>query len=149
MPDWYKADNKILLINRKRGAYAGLWAIPGGKIEQGEFLRDAALREAREETGLKTEFIKLRGVVSEHYIEDGKFREHFLLNICILKPVTNKLKHTEEGELKWFDLFKLDRITDIVPSDLNIIKKMILRNLTYFSSVLEKKGSGYILKEFY
>ncbi len=141
-------DGKVLLINRKRGAYCGLWAVPGGKIKRGELLKDAALREALEETGLKAEFVKHRGVVSEHYLEDGEFKEHFLLNICVLNPLTKELKHTEEGNLKWFDLFELNNVENIVPSDLEIINKMILRNFTYFSSMLEKKGNKLILKKF-
>lgn len=141
-------NNEVLLIKRQRGVYPGLWAIPGGKIERGEFVRDAALREALEETGLKTEFVKLRGVVSEHYYEEGKFKEHFLLHVVALKPVSDKVQSSEEGSLKWFDLFEIDKIPDIVPSDLKILQKMILRSFTYFNSVLEKNGKEYVLKEF-
>ncbi len=46
-------DGCLLLIKRGRGANAGLWAVPGGKVEFGETRRAAAAREAREETGLE------------------------------------------------------------------------------------------------
>ncbi len=44
---------KLVLIKRGRGVGAGLWAVPGGKVEYGETLEETALREAREETGLE------------------------------------------------------------------------------------------------
>ncbi|GAA2972029.1 NUDIX domain-containing protein [Actinokineospora diospyrosa] len=43
---------RLLLIRRGRDPGAGLWSIPGGKVEQGESDHEALTREMREETGL-------------------------------------------------------------------------------------------------
>lgn len=44
--------NRLLLIRRGRGAAAGTWSVPGGRVEGGETLAEAVLRELKEETGL-------------------------------------------------------------------------------------------------
>lgn len=48
-------DGKLLLVQRGREPGKGLWAVPGGKVEYGEAMRDAARREVAEETGLDVE----------------------------------------------------------------------------------------------
>ena len=48
-------DGRILVVQRGRGAYAGAWAIPGGRQRRGETMQEAVRREVREETGLIVE----------------------------------------------------------------------------------------------
>ena len=53
----------IVLIKRKNPPYG--WALPGGFIDYGEKAEDAAIREAREETGLDISITQLLGVYSD------------------------------------------------------------------------------------
>ena len=45
-------EGKYLLIQEKRSDICGLWNIPGGRVDSGETLEQAAIRETKEETGL-------------------------------------------------------------------------------------------------
>lgn len=56
---------KIVFINRKNPPYKGHFALPGGFVEVGETVEAAAVREAKEETGLDVKLLKLLGVYSD------------------------------------------------------------------------------------
>lgn len=57
-------DGGVVLIQRKHPPHQGRWTLPSGFIEADESAEDAAIREAEEETGLKTEIIELANVNS-------------------------------------------------------------------------------------
>ena len=58
----WKAD-KFLLIQRGTPPRLGQWSIPGGRQELGETVKEAALRETKEETGLSVRITDFLGVV--------------------------------------------------------------------------------------
>ena len=45
-------QDRVLLIQRARKPYFGMWTLPGGRLEAGETPEEAAMREVREEVGL-------------------------------------------------------------------------------------------------
>ena len=64
----------VLLVERGANPGKGLWALPGGFVEQDERLQDACLRELREETKLKVPAPVLRGSIKKHGVYDDPFR---------------------------------------------------------------------------
>jgi bifunctional NMN adenylyltransferase/nudix hydrolase len=65
----------ILLIERGAAPGEGLWALPGGFLNQGEFIEDGALRELREETKLKVPMPVLRGSIKATKVFDRPDRD--------------------------------------------------------------------------
>ncbi len=69
----YEDGPKVLLTRRADhlGSHAGQVAFPGGKIEAGEGVAEAALREADEEVGLKSEFVEVAGFLDAYETGTG------------------------------------------------------------------------------
>ena len=143
-------EGRILLIRRARGDYPGLWGLPGGKIECGEHLSEAAEREIREDCGIEAAFVRHLGCVSEHLVEEGRVRRHFILHVCALAPRGTMLRPGAEGELRWCPLEALGPMRgEIIPSDLLIIERMVAgEGKGYYDCVLEKTGDAHVLKRF-
>lgn len=67
-------DDELLLIRRGHGPGAGEWSVPGGRVEPGETLAEAVVREVAEETGLEAVCGSLLGYVER--IHDDR---HFVI----------------------------------------------------------------------
>lgn len=67
----FDGAGRLLVIRRGRPPGAGLYTIPGGKVEPGETLAVACAREVREETGLEVEVGPLVELVEKIGREDG------------------------------------------------------------------------------
>lgn len=66
-------DGRIVLIKRGVEPFKGRWALPGGGVEIGETVESAAIREAKEETGLD---VRLQGLVGIYSAPDRDPRGH-------------------------------------------------------------------------
>lgn len=95
---------RVLLIKRGKPPLEGQWSVPGGMLEIGEELREAAIREAREETGLDVEAGELLGVF-DRVVRDaeGRVQYHYVLIDFLSKPKGGSLQAGgDAGEVRWF-----------------------------------------------
>ncbi|MEM3519039.1 MAG: NUDIX hydrolase [Candidatus Hadarchaeales archaeon] len=83
------SQDGVILVKRKKEPFKGKWAIPGGFVEYGERVEDAAKREAREETGLEVEILRILGVYSD---PDRDPRGHSVSVCYLAKPVGGELR---------------------------------------------------------
>ena len=73
-------DGAVLLVARGRPPLEGVFSLPGGLVEPGETLADAALRELREEVGVEAEMIGFVGPVEIiERDETGRAKHHFVV----------------------------------------------------------------------
>jgi len=104
------ADNKILLVKRGTVAFKGFWALPGGRVETGETVEEAVVREVKEETGLDVEIVRKIGEYHESGVQDGIEYDYY--PACFLvKSYGGKIEKPEE-EIEEIILFDLTEIPE-------------------------------------
>ncbi len=95
---------RVLLIKRGKPPLEGQWSIPGGMLEIGEELREAAVREAREETGIEVEAGELLGVF-DRVIRDseGRVQYHYVLIDFLCQSISGEpCAGGDASEVRWF-----------------------------------------------
>lgn len=120
-------QERYLFIRRKNPPYEGLWSMVGGKVEVGEHITAAAIREVKEETGTKSvEDYNYRGFVSERLVDsDGNLIDQFLIFVGHASIQDYSTNH-REGDLA---LFSIDEIKEkkhkFLPSDYEMFQRFL------------------------
>jgi len=103
-------DGNLLLIRRGHGPAAGRWSVPGGRVEHGELLVEAVVREVREETGLECICGPLVGWV-ERFGDDAD-GSHFVIldfEVTVLDD-TEPVGGSDAAEARWVPV---DQVVDL------------------------------------
>jgi len=97
-------NDSVVLVKRGHPPLAGEWSIPGGVLEVGETLREAAVRETLEETGLAVETADLLGVF-DRVLRDADERTiyHYVLIDFLCKLISGEPAPAGDAvEAQWF-----------------------------------------------
>jgi bifunctional NMN adenylyltransferase/nudix hydrolase len=121
----------ILLIRRAARPGKGLWALPGGFINQDETVENCMIRELREETGIKVPDKVLRGNITKREVFDdpnrssrGRTITHgFLINLPA-ETTLPKIKGSDDADkAAWVPLYKINR-SDFYDDHYDMILKL-------------------------
>ena len=120
---------KILMV---RNVDNGRWSLPGGEVEGNETLEEAAVREAKEETGLD---IQVFGIVAVNEAVLEKYDEHALFITFRAEIAGGRqevVRPDEISDIQWIDLEQSDKLMPYYREGLSEIVK---RNaeITYFN----------------
>ena len=116
--------DRVVLVKRAHPPIQGQWSIPGGVLEVGEMLREAAIREAREETGLVVEPGELLGVFDRILRDDGKrVQYHYVLIDFLCRRIDGELlAASDAAEVRWFTQDELPALK-LADDTLEVIQK--------------------------
>ena len=116
--------DRVLLVKRAHPPIQGQWSIPGGVLEVGEMVRDAAIREAREETGLIVEPGELLGVYDRILCDPEKrVQYHYVLVDFLCRATGGQLQAaTDAAEVRWFTREELPAL-HLAEDTLDVIQK--------------------------
>ena len=92
---------RVLLIQRGNPPFLGSWALPGGFVEEGEQVLEAAPRELAEETGLRVGELQLLGV----YDTPGRDPRGWTVSVVYLASVSSETAVAgadDAADARWF-----------------------------------------------
>jgi 8-oxo-dGTP diphosphatase len=99
-------DLKVLLIKRKNEPFKDMWALPGGRVEQNESLKDAAERELFEEVNVKVDYLEQLYTFGEPK-RDPRGRVISVVYYALVSSERlNPRAATDAKEVKWHSMFK-------------------------------------------
>ena len=119
-------DGRVLLVLRAQEPNCGRWSIPGGVVELGETLAQAAAREVREECQVE---IAMDSILSTFDLierdENGNIRYHYLLiDVRASYLSGNPTPGTDALESRWVSEAELEEL-DIIPRLLPVLRQVL------------------------
>jgi 8-oxo-dGTP diphosphatase len=116
-------DGKALLVRRARPPLASIWSFPGGVVETGETLAEAAAREVREETGLEAEIV---GPIDRAEVirrdAEGKVERHYVIVVFAGRSLVGEPVAADDADAaRWFEPGEIDGF-ELTPDTARIVR---------------------------
>lgn len=108
---------QLLLIQRKKEPFAGHWALPGGFVDEGEDLPDAARRELQEETGIEVFGLTQLGAFGK----PGRDPRHHTVSVAFMTKVGASTIAVAADDAKNADWFTLDKLPPLAFDHADIV----------------------------
>ena len=100
--------DKALIIKRGEEPNKFLWSIPGGLVEIGEELEEAAIREVKEEMGIDVKIEKMIGIFNCINRNKNEIEYHYVIIDYIAREFTGSIKTNKEIlDFKWMKFNEL------------------------------------------
>jgi 8-oxo-dGTP diphosphatase len=106
----WRAD-KVLLVKRGNAPRKGEWGLPGGKQHLGETIMEAAIREAREETGLDIRPLGVITAIDGITRKGGKTEFHYTIVEVAAEALEGKAKAGDDAtDICWVSLDEVEKL---------------------------------------
>ena len=133
----------FLRNKKKHDVNEGKWIGVGGKCEKGESPEECVIRETFEETGIKLEKLKMRGVMT---FASAGWEDEYIF-VFTSDEFSGTMSDCNEGELRWIDK---DKIMDLNLWDGDrIFLKIMLESDDFFSIKLSYEGDEIVDQKLY
>jgi ADP-ribose pyrophosphatase YjhB (NUDIX family) len=115
-----RRGDQVLLAQRSKGGYIGRWGFPGGHVERGETVIEAAIRELREETGVVADPQGVLTVLDEiGRSEVGEVQWHYVLVAVLADWRSGEAVAADDAaDVRWVTL------ADITSGSLPLLKRV-------------------------
>lgn len=105
---FFRSNEEVLLLKRQNTGFEdGKWSIISGKIDGGEEVISAAIREAKEEAGVEIEPSEIKVIGIIHRKNDNSEWIDFFLKVHSWKGKVVNAEPNKCEELKWFNVYEL------------------------------------------
>ncbi|MBU1706255.1 NUDIX domain-containing protein [Patescibacteria group bacterium] len=114
-------NGKVLLGKRKNAHGEGAWCFPGGHLEFGESWKECAIRETKEEVGIKIKNVRFATATNDLFSKEDK---HYITIFMLADYVSGEVKLLEPDKCEKWDWFEWKK--DKLPKPLFVPQKNLL-----------------------
>ena len=124
-------DQQALLIRRGKEPAIGRWSIPGGVIETGETIHDAAKREMREECGIEIEVGPMLQIFESITRDaEGRIRFHYIILDMLGQHLSGEVQFGGDvDDARYVGVDELDAL-DVLPDAAKLVRAVLTGQVT-------------------